>query len=462
MKDLYTFDLTPELAMDTYQRVRRAYSNLFDEFKMPYLIAEASSGDMGGSLSHEYHMPNSAGEDEIVSCDHCSYQANMEIASDEATVGTVRSRSAALDTGRTSGECVLEPTVAQEADAGPPSHMSMWSGVADNGPTLVNVFYPRCSSQADREKGINVVAIKSIVPSLDAGREDAAHWWEAQYLHHPEDEPSIYKPRIINIYDGRLSSAADFSGVSAAAELLMSEQIARERLAHVDTTQMTTDPASGRLLNLLSVVDGDPCPRCREGRLRIQQAIELGHTFFLGTRYTEVFRAHAHAHAHVEGATDHNKSITRLPLQMGCYGIGVSRIVGAVAGAIADEKGLNWPRVMAPFEVVVIYRDPMEEDAKAVYDALRDGVSTNDPARSNDSLPSHPTTLDIVLDDRRQGFIWKLKDADLLGFPVVVVLGRAWASERKLEVHCRRLGGLREEVPLRELSAFVHGLLDQL
>ncbi|KAI9757332.1 MAG: hypothetical protein M1815_001419 [Lichina confinis] len=426
---------------------------------MQYLVAEASSGDMGGSLSHEYHLPNSAGEDEIVSCDNCSYQANMEIASDEATtVGIVRSRSAAPDTGGTSGDRVLEPVVAQEAGPGPPSHILMWSGVADNGPTLVNVFYPRCSSQAGREKGINVAAIKSIVPSLDAGREDAAHWWEAQYLRHSENEPSIYKPRIINIYDGRLSTAVDSSGVSAAAESLISEQIPSERLAHVHTTQMTTDPASGRLLNVLSVVGGDPCPRCREGRLRIQQAIELGHTFFLGTRYTEIFRAHAH----VDGAADPKESTTRLPLQMGCYGIGVSRVIGAVAGAIADETGLNWPRVMAPFEVVVIYRDPMEEDAKAVYDALRDGVPTDDSARSNDGLSSHSATLDIVLDDRRQGFIWKLKDADLLGFPVVVVLGRAWASERKLEVHCRRLGGLREEVPLRELPAFVHGLLDQL
>lgn len=80
MKDLYTFDSTPELAMQTYQRVRDVYSQLFDNFKIPYLVAEASSGDIGGSISHEYHLPSEAGEDQVASCNKCNYVANVEVA----------------------------------------------------------------------------------------------------------------------------------------------------------------------------------------------------------------------------------------------------------------------------------------------------------------------------------------------------------------------------------------------
>lgn len=86
MNDLYTFDLTPELAMETYQHVRNVYSKFFDKFNLPYMVAEASSGNIGGSISHEYHLPSEVGEDEIVSCDNCGYAANVELAEAALTI----------------------------------------------------------------------------------------------------------------------------------------------------------------------------------------------------------------------------------------------------------------------------------------------------------------------------------------------------------------------------------------
>lgn len=129
---------------------------------------------------------------------------------------------------------------------------------------------------------------------------------------------------------------------------------------------------------------------------------------------------------------------------MGCHGIGVSRLIAAIASLLADAKGLQWPRVVAPFEVAVLLGPgaSSEGDAERVYDEVA-------------------TEADAVLDDRGKGLGWKLKDADLIGYPVVVVLGRGWKEKGVVEVQCRRLG-VRREVEVSELRAEVGGLLAQL
>jgi prolyl-tRNA synthetase len=136
-------------------------------------------------------------------------------------------------------------------------------------------------------------------------------------------------------------------------------------------------------------------------------------------------------------------------MQMGCHGIGVSRIIGAVADTLADDKGLNWPRVIAPYEVVILASNAgLEQVAIEAYDTLS-GPSGSSPLR------------DVVLDDRPQSFAWKMHDADLVGYPIIVVVGRTWKAKGMCEVQCRRLE-IREEVPLKGLPDFVDMLLDQL
>lgn len=132
-------------------------------------------------------------------------------------------------------------------------------------------------------------------------------------------------------------------------------------------------------------------------------------------------------------------------MQMGCHGIGISRIIGAVASLLSDSRGLNWPRVIAPFEAVVLSAAKGEEgDAVGVYDALRKG------------------DVDVVLDDRAdKGLGWKLRDADLIGYPVVIVLGRGWRERGEVEVQCRRLG-VKRDIRLSEVQGEVERLLAQL
>lgn len=122
-------------------------------------------------------------------------------------------------------------------------------------------------------------------------------------------------------------------------------------------------------------------------------------------------------------------------------------MISAVADTLSDSKGLNWPRAMAPYEVVVVPAKGLEADAEKVYDSLV----------SDQNAP-----VDAILDDRDKQIGWKLGDADLIGYPVIVVVGKGWKKQQTLEVQCRRLDNLREEVPLDRLPEFVRSLLARL
>jgi prolyl-tRNA synthetase len=192
-------------------------------------------------------------------------------------------------------------------------------------------------------------------------------------------------------------------------------------------------------INLLKPRQGDPCPECATGKLQLHKAIEVGHTFHLGTRYS----------SKLDLCTRTPDGKDSVPVEMGCHGIGVSRLIAAVASCMADERGLSWPRVIAPFEVVVLVSRPEPERIQAaeqIYDDLsgsRFGVA------------------DVLLDDRpEQGLGWKLKDADMIGYPVIVVLGKGY-DKGLVEVQCRRMK-IKQDVEMSRVVEFVHGLLKRL
>ncbi|KAK9413621.1 hypothetical protein SUNI508_11830 [Seiridium unicorne] len=389
MKDLYTFDADVETALQTYSEVRAAYSRLFDELKLPYLVAEASSGDIGGDLSHEYHLPSSVGEDNVISCDSCAYVANEELA--VSNPGSTENR---------------------ESDA----VKRTWYGISKDRSTLITVDYTTTIDAT--VSPINTHAVKDIVPDLDPSIDDARSWYQSSG-------------------DGGNSSLKTISLVDQSYKHGGKEDIGS--LASAEEP-ITRHPKTGELLNLLRIQDGDSCAQCGSGKLQVQKAVELGHTFHLGTRYSEPLNAKVRLSENV-----------LVPMQMGCHGIGVSRIIGAVADHLADKKGLNWPRAIAPYEVIVIPgRHTKEEDVDLVYDHLDKHDS------SGDGKP-----LDVVLDDRSESFAWKMNDADVIGYPVIVLLGRRWDADRVCEVQCRRLS-LKEDVPFDELPVYVSKILSQL
>lgn len=402
MKDLYTFDLTHDSAIETYRDVAGAYSAFFSDLKLPILVAEASSGDMGGEHSHEYHLSHPIGEDTVASCSNCGYTANDEVAA---------ARSSRRIDGAISS-----------------SNFGLWRGITKDRKTLVNAWYPKIGDSPS-EDSWNIHAVKSVVPELDTSVSDAAPFWSEALQ---EAKGQNGELQLLNVIDSRLSRA--FEGLQDELPLLPADLTN----GHIPQSSISQTP-TGIDLNLLRIADGDGCPRCESGTLEVHRALELGHTFLLGTRYSEPLEASV--------ALPQNPGVP-VPTQMGCFGIGVSRILGAVAEQLTDDKGLNWPRAIAPFEVVIIPTSGVNEQTLDFYDSLTKAESS-------------ATALDVVLDDRKEAFGWKMQDADMTGYPVVVVLGKAWRERGVCEVQCRRLF-IKENVKAEEVPQYIRALLERL
>lgn len=400
MKDLYTFDITSESAVASYHQVAAAYKATFDKLKLPIIVAEASSGDMGGEHSHEYHLAHPIGSDTVLTCDGCHYAANDEVA-------------------------VSRPLPPMDMSQDHASEIQVWRGVSRDRKTLVNVWY-HTGGQGNPLRQVNIHAVKSMVPDLDTTITALSDSVESE-----DTKKAARVSKVLDLVDSSLPASFDRS---IPAPHILDEAMAKD----VEHVTITTGN-DGTSLSLLSLADGDGCPRCETGSLRVQKALELGHTFYLGTRYSNPLEAK------VALPQAPKKQV---PLEMGCYGIGISRIFGAVAEHLMDDRGLNWPRVIAPFEVVVIPTSGVTEDTLNFFDAL---------TRKDES----GAQLDAVLDDRKQGFGWKMQDAETTGYPVSIILGKEWKEKGLAEVQCRRLS-LKEKVSARDIVPYVQDVLSKL
>ncbi|KAK0656011.1 hypothetical protein B0T16DRAFT_398289 [Cercophora newfieldiana] len=413
MKDLYTFDGSLDSALETYEKVRAAYSNIFAEMRLPVLAAKASSGDMGGDLSHEYHLPASIGDDRVIHCDTCDYVINDEIA---------------------------ETTATSQVPAN--TELGVWRGITKDRTRLINVWYPKRVTQPNggvREYSgvdISIPAVKSAIPDLDSAVGDAAPLWLSTVGGAPEKAVEL-----VNLLDGRLPKSLGDRLRGGSLEDLWPAEF-REARPIVTVTVAGGWDNDSMPLGLLRVHSGDDCPKCSHGTLTVDKAIELGHTFHLGTRYSDPLGALVS----LPGAPGAAKGV---PMQMGCHGIGISRIIAAVAEHFADEKGLNWPVSIAPYSCVMIAKEAKDEDLEKVHTQL-DKLEESDKG-----------VLDVVIDDRHKSMAWKLADADLVGYPIIVVLGREWSDSGRVEVQCRRLR-VKEAVSLEDLPKFVNKLHERL
>ena len=450
MKDLYTFDASTKDALQTYHGVREAYSAFFNELKLPYLSAEADSGSIGGDLSHEYHILSPKGEDRIIRCSSCDYIANEELVK-----GGSEPFLKELHDGRIQAP---EPSLSERilsfellADLNP--FFSIVYGFNRDRKTKYIVIYPSFVAYGhegdEREATLNLDVLKSTFPELEALDPAAGRPTETDRI----------GMKTQYVFDYRISEFLKSS---------CKEFLSTQRNTEVDFGDIA-------IVDLVKIEEGDGCPKCEGGILEAHTSIELGHTFNLGTKYSKRLNARVPGYSpstgiqqhtttknqvsleEVEGTSVKEEADSQIFLEMGCYGIGVSRLIAAVADSLADGKGLNWPRVIAPFEAVVIPIPGFEYDANVVLDLLSQEAVVLPLV-----TPHRSRTIDAILDDRPKNVAWKLRDADLIGYPILVVLGRAWKNERKCEVQCRQLGSLRQEVPLQELRGFVDGLLAKL
>lgn len=397
MKDLYTFDLTVDDALATYKQVSAAYHAFFSELKLPFIVAEASSGDMGGDESHEYHLPSEIGEDTVFKCDSCGYSANDEVA-----MARVPAQ--------------LRPVTKLEK-------VASWRGISKDRKTLVNAWYPLVHIG-----GVSLHAIKEAFPDVDTAIAKPGPFWDEALKNGVTN--------VVNLVDAQLADA--FEDLKDHLPLMPPSK-ASHKVEHSFIANQ---------LNLRRVLDDDGCPKCAEGTLRSHRALEVGHTFHLGTRYSAPLDASVRVPS--GGGTGPSHTVH---VQMGCHGIGVSRIFGAAAEVLADAEGLNWPRAIAPYEVVVVSNPNQPENAanaERVYDALAAG---RDAAGRG---------LDVVLDDRTTVKMSdKVRSAKLVGYPVVVVVSKTAVLEGTVAVRCRRLS-VEEDVAIEDVHRFVSDLLDKL
>lgn len=420
MKDLYTFDKTEAEAHATYADVREAYRNLFDELKLPYIEARADSGNMGGSLSHEFHFPSNLGEDDLITCTSCDYAKNEEFVPDLTTTRVEIPTTSAT----------ASPSSLQEQP-----NVITASFLSKNRKTLVKAF----ARTRDKSSisSLNPFVVKKCLEGkveIDTGIEDVSKAFNASLA--SEDATKL---RVYYLFDQSASPEVIQAQVNQDADWLKQHKLGASAIRIEDEKTSQS--------HLLKKETGDQCPECtasnRDGTLKVTKAIEVGHTFHLGDRYSSKLD--------FKVPVPSAKQIAPSYVSMGCHGIGVSRLIAAAASALSDSNGLIWPRAIAPYEVLILLPSKDKESvsmevANQLYDNLI-GDSTS--------------SADVLIDDREVNFGWKIKDADLIGYPVVIIIGKSWFERGTVEIQCRRLK-LKEEVKLDAAPLRIRELLEQL
>lgn len=390
MKDAYSFDTSVESLGRSYDRMYAAYCRIFERCGLDYLPVEAESGPIGGDASHEFMIPAENGEDSVVHCKDCGYAANLE----RAEIGPLGLKPPTADLKEiekvlTPGTTTIEH-VSQFLKCGPEDLIKTLIYVADGQPLAVLV---RGDHDANENK---------IRRAVGAGRLELA------------------PPAVIEEVTGAPVGFAGPVGMRQPIPIWADRNVesmrnavtgANEGDAHITGVNPGRDFRPTQYADLRNAVDGDPCPRC-SSKLAMRHAVEVGHVFKLGTKYSEAL-----------GARYLDDKEQLRPIIMGCYGIGINRIIAGLVETSHDDNGIIFPVALAPYEVGIV---PVK---------VTDGETMRVAGQLHDALMS--AGIDVLLDDRDVRAGVKFKDADLIGIPFRVVVGERGLKEGQLEVKWR-------------------------
>ncbi|GAB3858445.1 proline--tRNA ligase [Nocardioides maradonensis] len=429
MKDSYSFDVDDAGLQAAYDAHRAAYVKIFDRFGFEYVIVRATSGAMGGSASEEFLAKAEVGEDTYVRCTHCDYAANVEAVEVRAPQPQAYDDVPAAHAEATPGT----PTIASLVDhlnAAFPREDRAWEARD----TLKNVLLVLTHPDGTREPlAVGVPGDREIdVKRLEGQLEPITV--------EPMDEAELRKhPALVKGYIGPgVLGEEGKTGIRFLVDPRIVEGTRWVTGADVDGSH-TIDMVVGRdftpdgTIEAAEVRDGDSCPRCEDGTLETARGIEMGHVFQLGRKYAEALD--------LKVLDENGKLVT---VTMGSYGIGVTRAVAAIAEDTLDDIGLCWPRNIAPYDVHVVAAGKEE----AVFAAADQLVAELDAAG-----------IDVLYDDRA-GKISpgvKFKDAELIGVPTIVTVGRG-VADGVIEVKDRRTGE-RTEIGLSDAAAEIGALV---
>lgn len=412
MKDSYSFDVDDAGLDESYQKHRDAYVRIFDRLGFNYVIVKATSGAMGGSRSEEFLAKAAVGEDTYVRCTNCDYAANVE-----AVQVRPPSPVAYDDAPEAHAEATPDtPTIATLVD-----HLNEAYPRADRpwhaGDTLKNVLVMLKHADGTREP----VAI-----GLPGDREVDQKRLEGQLEPtevEPFDETEFAKhPSLVKGYIG--PGVLGEKGESGIRYLVDPRVVEGTRWvtgantpgSHVLDLVVGRDFTPDGTVEAAEVRDGDPCPNCDSGTLETARGIEMGHIFQLGRKYADALD--------LQVLDENGKLVT---VTMGSYGIGCTRAVAAIAEGTLDESGLAWPRNVAPADVHLVAAGK-DEAIFAAAERVAHELSTQG--------------VEVLYDDRagRISPGVKFKDAELIGVPTIVVVGKNLAESGTVEVRDRRTG----------------------
>jgi prolyl-tRNA synthetase len=413
MKDAYSFDLEVEGLRASYKKMYDAYSRIFARCGLTFRAVEAQSGEMGGDVNHEFMAVAAVGEDDFVWCRKCDYAANVEAArrGGHAWLHTEVPNAPRHDLeGIPPMEAVTTPDMpgisAVSEFLGVPAGEMLKCIAFDIDGALGLALVP-----GDRE--VNEYALAAAFP----GRR-VRLFGDADFAAHPELPKGYIGPHhaaaTVVVADPAVAHTPPAGWVTGANE---ADHHVRHAASHRDfEVNVWAD--------LVTIVPGDVCPRCG-AELAVDRGIEVGHVFQLGTKYTETLDCRY---------TDEDGR--QHPLLMGCYGIGLSRVLAAVVEEHHDERGLAWPAALAPYAVHLVCVPGRGDEAAAV---------TAEAERLYGGLRARG--VEVVLDDRDASPGVKFADADLLGAPVQVVVGAKGLARGVVERKVRATGD-RDEIPL--------------
>ena len=393
MKDAYSFDTSLEAADASYMAMFNAYKKVFARCGLKAYPVEADTGDIGGKFSHEFHVLADAGEDGIAFCDGCGYAANLEKAE--------RKVCASLTSGKDSASPLMEviptpgaKTIEQVSKfMGVPGSAFVKSLVYSVDGTPVMVCVP-----GDRD--VNEVKLKHFLGAKKVELADYETVLRATGANAGSVGP-------VNPADATLKIVAD-QELKGAKGCIVG---ANKDDHHIKNVDLDRDAKIGDYGDLVIVRDGDICAKCGKPMV-IKRGIEVGHVFKLGTKYTDAFKA-----------VYKNDQLAEQVMVMGCYGIGVSRTMQAVIEQSHDKDGIVWPASVAPYQVCISLLDPDKEDVAKVANDLEAALEAEG--------------VDVIVDDRAERPGVKFKDADLIGFPVRVVVGGKGLANGGVEVKRR-------------------------
>lgn len=399
MKDAYSFDIDEASALKSYELMYQAYRAIFDRVGVQYRIVQADAGNIGGSQTHEFQLLADAGEDHLMVCDRqaCEFAANIEVAS-----------------------CVAGPQAAE---------------AVSTSPKLESFATPGLKTIAKLAQSLGVgesVLVKTLFFSIS---EDPKAMKPVAVLVRGDDELNPVKlknhlglanpPLLLTDEEVKKVSGAwpgSCGPVGLTIPVYVDNRVAEmsdfvvganrdaEHLRHVFT---------GRDFTATSVADlrlakvGDTCPHCREGKLQSYRGIEVGHVFYLGKKYSEKM-----------AATFLTSDGESKPIEMGCYGIGVSRTIQAAIEQSHDADGIVWPLAIAPYDVHIVVLDPDKVEVAQAVEIVARELS----ARGHD----------VFIDDRAERPGVKFKDADLLGFPIRLNIGGRGLQNGEVEMVVRK------------------------